>query len=363
MAGELKAEISIEFVQELGKRIADVDSSFDEVSFVEKTIDSEWNGLELKARIKHVASRIGSTLDLNYPESIETLKPVSIHYSGMQALVFPEYVEQYGLNDWENSMDALAAFTSLCSSEFAVRPFIRMDQERMLAQMLEWSESSDRHLRRLASEGCRPRLPWGSPLRRFIKNPEPVLPILSKLYNDDEEYVRRSVANNLNDISKDHPETALQLAYKWIEASEYSRWVVKHGLRTLLKKGNTDALTLFGYGHPEDIDIRNFGFKRSGIHIGESENFSFDLKKTSEKTEKIRLEYVVYFRKANGKQSKKIFQVGEKEVSAGLNSFEKKHSFRQMTTRKHYPGEHAIAIVVNGIEFSKVDFELLPQKS
>ena len=361
MAGELKAEISREFVFSLGMAIESIEPAFSAERFGKELLDSTWTDLELKARLQRVATVLGDVLACEYPHSIALLKEVAGRFSGLPALVFPEYVAQFGLGYWDVSIEGLAFFTSISSSEFAVRPFIRRDPEVMMQQMLVWADNDNFHVRRLASEGCRPRLPWASPLRRFIKDPSLVLPILERLRADSEEYVRRSVANNLNDISKDHPDLVMQLAQEWYGDSRDVDRVVKHGLRSLLKRGDTKALLLFGYENPEKVQIDNLQIANGILHIGESGKVRFDLVLQGKSKAKLRLEYAVYYLKANGKTSKKIFQAGEYEFMPGVHTIEKKQSFRQMTTRKHYPGKHGLSVIVNGREMAVVEFDLLAE--
>jgi len=360
MAGELKAEISKDFVTGLADGLGKITTDFAVDQFVQSVLDSSWETLELKARIHHVAHQLGVFLPNHYPDAIEVLKTISGEHGGLQSLIFPDFVEQFGLEYWDESMCALAEFTSLSSSEFAVRPFIRLDEGTMMAQMLAWADSDNFHIRRLASEGCRSRLPWASPLRRFIADPEPVLPILEKLKDDPEIFVRRSVANNLNDISKDHPALALELSARWIGESEEVDWVVKHGLRTLLKQGDTKALQLFGYGSPSNVSINSLNFSGAQPLIGASTYFEFDLFLSGKEAQKLRIEYEMFFLKANGSLSRKVFQIRESAFEPGKYSMAKKHSFRQMTTRKHYPGRHELAVCVNGQELARVSFDLLP---
>jgi len=182
------------------------------------------------------------------------------------------------------------------------------------------------------------------------KNPKPILPILEKLKDDPSEFVRRSVANNLNDISKDHPDVALELAEKWLGVSNNTDKLVKHAMRTLLKAGNTRAMRLFGFGDPKNIEIKNFSLGQDRIEIGETSNFTLDLLIKESAPSIIRLEYAVYYVKANGKQSKKVFKLREKEYTPGTHPITRKYGFVNMSTRKIYPGEHHVSIIVNGIE-------------
>ena len=360
MAGEMKAEISPEFVGALGDKIKFVMPEFDIEAFSEIVLLNDWEDVELKARIQRVAEGLGQSLSQDFPVSVEILKKVAPEYGGLQSLVFPEFIEKYGLKEWDVSMDALAFFTCFGSSEFAVRPFIRLDEERMMRQMLNWAESGDMHVRRLASEGCRPKLPWASPLRRFIADPKPVLPILERLKNDPEEYVRRSVANNLNDISKDHESLTLDIGARWLGLSKGSDRVVKHGLRTLLKRGDERALQLFGYGDPELADIVEI-IAPASVAIGGRTNFGCVIEVGGVDMMNVRLEYAVDFLKANGAYSQKVFQWREATLEPGLHKFKKRHSFRQMTTRKHYAGEHVFNVVVNGRVLKSQAFQLLEE--
>ena len=355
MAGEMKAEISRSFVLELADSISSHDSTFDTGYFLQ-ILDNHWPDRELKDRISTVAKAMGEAFKSTYPDSLETLYLVAEGCSGLKALTFPEYVAQFGLNDWQASMRGLERFTSLCSSEFAVRAFIRADEGTMMQQLMDWAGSPDYHLRRLASEGCRPRLPWSQPFKRYITDPSPIIPVLEKLIEDDEDYVCRSVANNLNDISKDHPELALLLAEKWIVKNGKAPWIVKHGLRTLLKKGNTQAMRLFGFADPSSISVSGVTIGSGVARIGGSEDVVIHFDVESPEPEKIRVEYAVGYLKANGKHSEKVFQVGEYYLGKGQYSKKKRLSFKQMTTRKHYPGEHYVVAIINGKRKKHTEF-------
>ncbi len=176
------------------------------------------------------------------------------------------------------------------------------------------------------------------------------------LKDDPSEFVRRSVANNLNDISKDHPETVLGLAEKWIGKTENTDKLVKHALRTLLKQGNTRAMRLFGFADPEHLTIHALHCDKKTVSMGDTVEFSFELNVEEKTPVKVRLEYAIHFMKAKGKVSKKVFQLSEKDFEPGTHALARKYTFVDMTTRKHYPGEHAVSIVVNGVEKSKCTF-------
>ena len=330
--------------------------------FIKSTMDETWAGLELKARGRQVTTNLKKYLPEDYGECLAIFDKVVDGYSGglfVLGMSFPDFVEVYGQDNvnWDLSVNALARYTILWSSEFAVRPFIINQEERMMAQMLSWSKDENEHVRRLASEGCRPALPWAMALPKFKKDPTPVLPILEQLKADSSQYVRKSVANNLNDISKTRPDIVIKLAKGWYGENAHTDWVLKHGCRTLLKKGNRDILALFGLDEAKSVEVNNFTLDTASIPIGKDMNFSFDI--SASEAAKVRLEYGIDYVKSNGKRSRKIFKLSEVSLKANeKKTYLRKHSFADLSTRKHYPGVHAITLIVNGVEQGTLEFEL-----
>jgi 3-methyladenine DNA glycosylase AlkC len=266
-------------------------------------------------------------------------------------MFFPDFVEQFGQHDYEASLDALEHFTRYSSSEFAVRPFIAREPERTLARMLDWAGHRNEHVRRLASEGSRPRLPWGMRLPALIADPAPLVPILQRLRADPSEMVRRSVANNLNDIAKDHPAFVLALARRWHGESVATDALLKHACRTLLKRGDAGVLRLFGHHDDAQVRVSGFRFDAARLPIGGTLAFSFNVALRQAQTAKLRLEYAVDFVKARGGISRKVFKIGERTFEPGQRlCIERRHRFTDFTTRRHTPGPHRIAIIVNGVE-------------
>jgi len=328
-------------------------------NFLKATMNEKWEELELKARGRQISMNLGKYLPNNYKEAISILNEVAPNCSGFFAIILPDFVEVYGQDEtnWDLSINALELYTQYSSSEFAVRPFIINHEQRMMAQMYAWSKHKNEHVRRLASEGCRPSLPWGQALTEFKKDPSPILPILEQLKADPSLYVRKSVANNLNDISKTHPDLVIKIAKEWYGQNEHINWVVKHGCRTLLKKGNSDVLAIFGFNDATSMNVYNFNIKKASIAIGEELTFAFEI--LAKKDTKIRLEYGIDYVKSNGKRNRKIFQISETSLKGNVKkSHVKKHSFTDLSTRKHYPGTHSITLIVNGVERGKLDFEL-----
>ncbi len=356
---------SDKFFTELGAAIQGVYPDFDQIEFNHLIYGDDWESKELKQKMRHTSQSLRATLPKDYPTALKILTKVAPNFGSFDAMVFPDFVECYGLDDWDISLQALALFTKLASSEFAIRPFLEKDPEKGMSQMRHWAKDDNQHLRRLASEGCRPRLPWAMALSKFKKDPKLIFPILEALKDDPSEYVRRSVANNLNDISKDHPDQVLDICEQWLGQSKNRDWIVKRACRTLLKAGNTRALLMFGFGDPEHIIINNLVFDKQKIAIGDDLRFTFEMSLETKNAFLIRLEYKVNFVKAGGKLSSKIFQIKEGRFEPGRHTISRKHSFKDLSTRKHYPGTHQFTIVVNGIEKVRDKLELvyLEQKS
>lgn len=340
------------YITTLAVDLKKVVPDFDAAAFTQRVHDRQWKNRELKDRMHHVADCLHAALDRDYKSCIKLLTPIvqrriKEKTNSFGDMIFPDFVERFGLGDFTTSVKALEIFTAACSSEFAVRPFIVRYGERMMAEMLQWSKHKSEHVRRLASEGCRPRLPWAMALPEFKKDPRPVLEILENLKSDRSEYVRRSVANNLNDISKDNLETALATAERWFGKNKETGALVRHALRNELKKGNPRALKLFALASKTTARVKNLAVTPKAITIGEAVYLEFELH--VEKSERLRIEYWVHFVKSSGAAAKKVFQIAEREFAAGgKHAFRKKHRFQNFTTRKHYAGDHRIVIAVNG---------------
>lgn len=331
--------------------------------FLDLIFDGKFEVRGLKERMHHTALIINEVLTGSYAKKISILKAIApTCEDGFTGIFFPDFVATFGMDeaDYEISINALEYLTQYSSSEFAVRPFIQKHPERMMQQMLNWSYHQNHHVRRLASEGCRPRLPWGMALNIFKKDPAPILPILENLKTDSSDYVRRSVANNLNDISKDHPQLVLDIGEQWIGQHEHTDWIIKHACRTLLKKGNQQAMRIFGFGDVDNVSVSNLNTSKDQLAIGESLSFGFDLQHSAAAPLLLRLEFGVDYMKANGSHSRKVFQIAEKSFAPNqVHHISKKQHFRNLTTRKHYPGTHYINIIINGIEKARTQFVLV----
>jgi len=356
MAELLKNLYSKEFIEKLTNKISFIYLNFEKENFTNSIFDESWENLELKQRMRHISLTLNKYLPFSYKEQLEILKEAKEDFSGLEAMIFQDFVEVFGLEDFVNSMKALEVFTQDSSSEFAIRQFILKYEDKTMNQMKLWAKSSNEHLRRLSSEGCRSRLPWAVALPKFKQNPTKVLEILELLKNDKSLYVQKSVANNLNDISKDNPNLVIAFIKPNLGISKELDWICKHACRTLLKKGDKEVLDLFNFDKSHHINLTNFCYDKT-IFLNEDFNFSFEIS-SDEVIGSVRLEYVIYYLKSNNNHNKKVFMISQNIIKSTKKRFEKKQSFKNMTTRKHYIGKHFIGILINGVEVLKEEFYL-----
>jgi 3-methyladenine DNA glycosylase AlkC len=336
--------------------------------FIRHCFSPAFERMELKDRMRHTAKILGSFLDPHYPTACQQLIGIIEGFEQstnpnetiqVAHLFFPEFITTYGLTDVKTSIQTMERLTQFISCEFAVRPFLISEEKKMLAQMLKWSKHPHAGVRRLASEGSRPRLPWGMKVPALIHDPNLILPILENLREDTNESVRRSVANSLNDISKDHPEVVLDLAQKWANTSAETDAILKHGLRTLLKKGHPQALKQYNL-NAKLVTCKSFCLLTSQIKTGDRVKFEFTIENTSSKIQTVRIEYKIYFLRHNGTHSGRVFKISERQLQPGeILSSLRHHSFRPITTMRYYPGKHAVALVVNGKEYDREVFDLI----
>jgi 3-methyladenine DNA glycosylase AlkC len=365
MSEPLKNIFSREMVEDLADILKEKRPDFDRRSFLTLTMKN-FDSLELKERIERIAASLGEFLKGEFRENVELLLGVKDRFNPFQGLIFPAYAALKGLNgkDFDVAMKYLAEFTIGSSSEFGVRPFIAADPDRAMRHVAKWAQSGKTDLRRLASEGIRPRLPWGGSLKVFIEDPQPVLKILETLIQDPELYVRKSVANNLNDISKDHPETVISFMKKHYGKNSLTDWILNKGARSLVKANNMEALKILGYAGKKDSGpaVESVDFRISGgkIKIGESIRIKYDVKMASENKTKTRFSYKLVYPTKSGKKGSKIFFLKETSFTGGIRiTAERLISFRNLSTRKQVPGVHEIFFLINGQSFKSRKFTLV----
>lgn len=358
MPEPLKNAYNQPYIERLAQSIQQIWPMFDGSRFTAMVLDDAWETRELKARMKHITASMGACIPLSFTESVDILLKSAERFGGFEGMFFPDYIEQFGADHWDVSVNALEVLTQYSSSEFAVRPMIIKAPEKMMGTMLAWASHENYHVRRLASEGCRPRLPWAMALPQFKKDPDLILPILEQLKQDESDYVRRSVANNLNDIAKDNPDVVIA----WCKARKgqhpHTDWIIKHGCRTLLKQAHPEVMAMFGYRTAASVSVTDLMIQNDKLTMGDDLGFGFCVSSSQGALSKLRIEYIIDYVKANGRCSSKVFKVSESDYRQREISFTRKHSFRQMTTRKHYPGEHALSIRINGEVKKAVKFIL-----
>ncbi|WP_207429463.1 DNA alkylation repair protein [Pedobacter sp. SYSU D00535] len=339
--------------------------AFDRQEFLNRIFTEEFQAMELKERMRHTTHVLGGFFPADFSDSvmlirsiIQKLKALGFRGESIEFMFLPDFIEVYGINHPDESIQAFEFITQFISCEFAIRPFLIKYEEETLRRMKIWSLHTNHHVRRFASEGTRPRLPWAMAVPRLKKEPALILEILDNLKNDPSEYVRRSVANSLNDVSKDHPTTVLQLAQKWKGKSQETDALLKHACRTLLKQGNPTVLSLYGLDS-NNLILDNFKILTPSVKMGGDLQFSFSVANQGERQQTVRIEYILYFKRRKNQFSKTVFKVSERVLKSGEQiTIVRKHSFKPITTRRYYGGEQRLSVVINGRESSVAKIEL-----
>ncbi len=357
---ELKNWFNEQLYQDLADLITSAYPNFPAADFYKDVLENLEN-LTLKERLRQTTVTCHRYLPSDYRTAVQILYQIApqIH-NGFVGMFLPDFVGLYGQHDLAFSLDALKYFTLYSSSEFAIREFLKSDFPQTMGTMINWSQDQNQHVRRLASEGSRPRLPWSFQLDNLIADPTPVQPILENLKADPQLYVRKSVANHLNDISKDHPDWMLDLASSWDQSNRHTAWIIKHASRTLIKAGHPRAFALFEFEADPQTEITNFTLSDAIINLGQSLTFSFDLQSHKDTPQKLVVDYKIHYVKKNGQTKPKVFKLKEITLPAKKTlTLSKKQLFKNFSTRVHYPGLHTIELLVNGHSTAKTTFKLI----
>ncbi len=327
--------------------------------------------LELKQRIGHIILILHRYLPSDFEATVDIFIGLAKIWKKEDELnsfesfaIWPiiDYIGEYGLNHPKKSLDALEILTQHFSAEFAIRPFINQHFDLTFARMIKWTGDDNPDIRRLASEGIRPRLPWGLQLKQYIVDPSKVIEILTLLKDDDAEYVRRSVANNLNDISKDHAQLVVDICKDWLTKSSKAKyanqmWIAKRATRGLVKQGFAPVFGLLGYSEQLEIDFSGLKILNPTVNMGDYLEFEFEL--YAHKHENFVLDFVIHFMKSNGKLAPKVFKLKNLKMIAGDKiTIAKSQIFKPISTRKYYAGEHKLEILLNGNSYGTLDFIL-----
>ena len=356
MAEPLKDRLGTDVPVRIAATIASVHPGFPSDAFVARAREG-YADLELTARARQIAHALAAHLPAPPEEALRvlvaSLGPPTERLEGMDAFVYlPHvfFVAEYGLECLEASLEAQYQLTKRFTAEFSIRAFIDRYPEATLARLRRWARDPNVHVRRLVSEGTRPRLPWAPRLARFQRDPTPVIELLELLKDDPEPYVRRSVANNLNDIAKDHPDVVVALCCRWLAgASEERRALVAHGLRTLVKQGDPDALALLGFEAGTPIVVERLSVMPDTVAIGGGVRVEVALRNPDDHPRSVLVDLRVHFVKANGSLRPKVFKGATLELAPGATGRVRKSvSLAQHSTRTHYPGRHRVEALVNG---------------
>lgn len=363
----LKEMIDLPLVGQIAGRIETVYPQFAREDFL-AAVDAELHHLELKPRFALIADKLREFLPQDFPAALKILLTIldddrhsfePIEDPAFRLLSIPTFVEKYGLEHPQESLNAIHIITLYSSCELAIRPFITRYPAQTLTKLRAWAQDSNEHVRRLVSEGSRPRLPWAPQLKEFIADPPPALALLEHLKDDSSLYVRRSVANHLNDIGKDHPQLLLERMTAWKDGASSERmWLINHALRSLIKQGDPGALAILGYGEPQ-VTLHELKLSPERLVFGEDLSFSFQLQSVSDETQQLMIDYLMHFVKANGKRAPKVFKLKRAALNAGDSlSLSKSHAIRPISTRRYYAGLQRLEIQVNGRIVGGADFEL-----
>lgn len=345
--------------RKMARDVAAVHRRFDERRFLGIAL-AGLDELSLLQRLRRATEALRATLPGDYLAALDVLHRLApLHGEGFTALVLPDFVGCYGIDHFDRSLNALKFFTTFGSSEFAIREFLRHDLRRTLRAMERWSRDENEHVRRLASEGCRPRLPWSFKLTALIADPSPAAPILENLRADPSLYVRKSVANHLNDITKDHPAWVLDRLSTWDLDHKHTAWIAKRALRTLIKRGDRRALGVIGAGKRAEIRLDAFTVAPRKLKLGEALALALSLTSTARKPQKLVIDYAIHYVKASGAASAKVFKWKEATLAPGESlTLTKRQRIQDFTTRKHHAGRHAVELMVNGERVAQGEFDL-----
>jgi len=357
VADQLKDQFGPGVPRAIAAMICAVHADFPRDAFLRDVL-AGYGPLSLTGRGFHIATALREHLPPDFPAAAQVLlasagQPHEHRAKGGMAafLYMPHlfFVARYGLDHFEDSMRVQHALTQRFTAEYSIRAFLEKHPEATLARLRQWTADPSPHVRRLVSEGTRPRLPWAPRLRAFQQDPRPVIELLELLKDDPELYVRRSVANNLNDIGKDHPGLLTAVARRWLRgASDERRWIVRHGLRSALKRADAGALAALGYGGKAEVSARDARITPRRARIGRSVTISFTLANRSGKRQRVMADLVVHFAKKRGTGAK-TFKLKALELAPGASVvLSKKIGLAQLTTRRHYPGLHRVEALLNG---------------
>jgi 3-methyladenine DNA glycosylase AlkC len=368
MAQSLKQFFNTALVKTLATQLHAAYPTLAKAAFIQQA-SRGLEALELMPRAQQIAAAMANYLPADYVQAIRIIRaslgaPLpQTDNNGMAPFFYlPHvfFVRDYGLAHLEESLQAQYELTQRFTAEFSIRPFIERYPEQTLARLAQWSQDANVHVRRLVSEGTRPRLPWAPVLRPFVSDPRPALALLEALKDDPELYVRRSVANHLNDIGKDHPDILYSLCRRWKKGAPPERlWVIKHALRFAIKQGDPQALALMGFAQQPQVSLQKIRIFPKKPVWQSSVSLSCCLENTAAAAQDLLVDLQVNYASAKGQARKKVFKLKALKLQPGESwQLQKSLSLANLSTRKHHPGLHSLALLINGQTFELGQFHL-----
>ncbi|MDO8417149.1 MAG: hypothetical protein Q7S87_13170 [Agitococcus sp.] len=361
----LKDRLAADAIQRIADVLAAIQPDFSHDDFIRQA-HTGLEQFELKQRVNHLITILSLHLSDDFKQAAHVLQQVPAYWPthneqgdyGFAAWPLIDYVAVYGLKHPDIALQTLKILTPLFTAEFAIRPFLHLHFDVTYGYLQAWAKDENSHVRRLASEGCRPRLPWGQRVPSLMTRPDVIIAVLEQLKDDDSDYVRRSVANNLNDISKDYPETVVRLAQQWLaQPTVHRQAIIKHATRGLVKSGHADTLAMLGYS--QTFNLQNISFTLNKTEISMDETVQLSLSFLLREPQNLVIDYALHLPRANGKKSVKVFKWKTGLLAAGHHQLTQNYSFKVITTRRYYSGEHDFEVLVNGQSLGVRTIELI----
>ncbi len=362
-------------VESLAEDLSRVEPGFDAAGFVTAVV-AQLPQLELKARISCVADALAAYLpdDVGATTSIlvAALPPhddatfTGSDFGLYTYAPYSDFIARYGCNgeNLDSSLAALKQMTKHFTAEDALRYFLNAFPSETMKAVAEWSHDPDYHVRRLASEGTRPKLPW-SP--RITLPADAAIPILDELFSDNSRFVTQSVANHLNDISATDPELVLATLGRWRDSRNQGRkemeFIVKQALRTLVKRGYPGAFAFLGLSIAPAIEVIELRLDPAAVAIGGGLGVDCTLRATSTTTERVLIDYVLTYPRPGSGQGEVVFKGTTVELAPGESrTVSRIQPVRSTSSRRLSPGAGRLQIQVNGRRIAEAAFELLPSR-
>ncbi len=360
MAEPLKNHFDAACVALVADAIDSAGSKWGRTSF-EAAVTAQLDQLELKDRVNLIADELFAALGRPFPDAIATVVPASGHegIDGFTAWPLCSVVERHGVDHPTESLDAMAVLTTRFSCEFAIRPFLEHHFDETIARCQIWTHDADPTVRRLPSEGTRPYLPWGPKVAQLLDDPEVGIGLLHELRHDPDEVVRRSVANHLNDVSRDHPERVVEIATAWMAEPDIDEAMVRHALRSLIKKGHPGAMTALGFATEAEVEVASFEVAPTSIRLGDAIELAATVTSTAAATRRFVVDFVIHHVRGDGSTTSKVFKWTTAELAPGESAaITKKRTIATASIRRYFAGEHRVDLQVAGTVVASAAFTL-----